>query len=589
MHNNTLADPTLLTQYLHNAGIRISPQEFFQKLSQEDQVVLLQLLHKKQQYIQGKCQNRLEFAQKYHKTHKDTALDFTERHALRKLYEDESQVIVVQKSVQVGVSEFAVVDHFYNVLEKGWSGAYILTKSALRNKFVAERVDRLLLYCEYYKSHKGKIDNLQMKTFGKGTVYYLGSNASDEFVSFPADFVIIDELDRCDMTNIALVPDRLQASPHKFRRYISNPTVEGYGINSYFSQSDKKQWHIRCTHCNTSQILDWYNNCVQQIDEFSYTLYDPLYIRCIKCAGNIERFSMGEWVAERTLTQADSSGYLFSQLFSPTVSLSELYKEFIHALGNSTQMQRFQNSCLGLPFNAEGAKFTEGMLKACEAQYSLDDEYTGMNTVYAGIDIGAKLHIVIREHTQFGFRALYIGYTNTFEDAIEICQQYKVNVAVFDSRPELHKVRDMQEKYDWVWAADYYTQPTLTDISVQEERRIIKANRTEIIDTIYQNISKRTLINPIYTSQMLNGMYYDHLKASTRVQVPDGDAFVWVHTEDDHFLHAEVYCYLATKTHTEPSIIVIGSRAKEDIEQSDPLEEFWKQSAIHLLDFFYKD
>jgi hypothetical protein len=594
----------LLQAYLSRIGSSASVEMILSKIqatNPEQRELLLSLLQEKQERIGDKCASRIEFVQKHHRNHKNEQLTFENRHALLELYKDESPHIIVEKCVQIGVSEFAVVDCLYNAFEKGWHGAYVLPKSALRNKLVAERIDKPLLYVDYYKKNLGTTNNLQMKNLGSGSVYFLGSNSDDEFISFPADFVIVDELDRCDQQNIQLVPDRLKHSDHKYTRYISNPTIEGYGIDEKYRESDQKLWMIRCTACNTWQHIEWFTHVVQQIDEFSYELRSQrnpsaqsTSVLCIKCDKSISRLGKGRWAKHNEASSI--SGYRFSQIFFPTVTITELWEEFKKCLGNETRMQIFYNSNLGLPYKASGSKFSEELLHKNQTNYYMPYEYASSNLVCMGIDVGKILHCVIREESPEGFRLLFAGTFTNFEEIAEYVNRFTVQCVVIDSKPELHKVKELQEKYPYVWLADYIRADSMNTKLIHEDNRTIKTNRTASIDAIFAQFQHKALPLPLGYDKIDNGDYVKHLCASTRIFLPEKGVYEWVHVGPDHYLHAEVYCAFARHiiTGNEPHVYNLSgpmlsspsSFHLDEVEQSQAFSILSASLASQITTFF---
>lgn len=550
------------------------PFDILQKLSPSQKKEILLLLEEKRLRESKTAQlSRFDFVNKYHMTHKYRKLNFDKRNFLLELYSDTSKKIIVKKAVQVGVSEWALCDALYMCMEMGLSGAYILTKSRLRDDFVAERINPVLQEVPYYHSTIGETNNLGIKQLGKGVLRFLGSNSESEFISFPADFMIIDEVDRCDQTNLALVPDRLQASDYKLERWISNPTVEGMGIDELYQTSDQKEWVLQCKKCKESFVLDWFINVVKEKSggfyeprdvEFFEGLKKNLDMYCHLCEEKLDRLSNGIWIANNP--KSEISGYTISQLYSPTVELADMWGDFSTSLLNDTKMQVFWNNKLGLAYKAVGSKITPEMLKNCEQQYVLPDYYDGTQSVYAGVDVGSLLHVVIRVKEENEKKLLYCGTVENFTELSELIAQYKIETMVIDMYPEVRKCKEFQEVHnDVVWLADYHRGSTMDEVTYSERLKFVRADRTASIDGVVEDIRKGTFVLPYNSNYLCSKDYYEQLCSSTRIKDATSDKFRWVSTKADHFLHAEVYCRLAEKTVAYPDLAILNSKPRVNL------------------------
>ena len=104
---------------------------------------------------------------------------------------------------------------------------------------------------------RGKdLGNNRMKRLGSGSVLFLGSNTTGDFVEFSADTIIVDEIDQCDEDNLSKAKDRIRASsdPRIFR--LGNPTLPTVGISRIYNETDQRLWFTKCPHCN-----EWQTKC----------------------------------------------------------------------------------------------------------------------------------------------------------------------------------------------------------------------------------------------------------------------------------------------------------------------------------------
>lgn len=222
-----------------------------------------------------------------HRTTRSEALSFRDKPYLIELYADARRLerVAMRKGVQVGVSEWML----QVVLDAaGWRGrtcAYVLPSYKVRNRFVQSRVNRMLLEVPAYRDRcpggtidavKGGAENLGNKRFGRGSLLFLGSETATDFVEFSADFLIVDEYDRCDLSNVAMAWDRLRASPDPQVIYVGNPTLPRTGISREYDDSDRRRWYHRCGRCGTRQPLDWFLHIVHRDDQGRWQLRDQV-------------------------------------------------------------------------------------------------------------------------------------------------------------------------------------------------------------------------------------------------------------------------------------------------------------------------
>lgn len=498
-----------------------------------------------------------------HKNTKGESLSFDNRYALLSLYKDDAKHIVVMKCVQVGVSEWLIVVALSKV-KAGWAVIYTLPIESLRNTFVSNRIDKIINLVPYYrhgiKTATGQADQAGLKHLWGGAIKFVGTNSESSFLEFPADMLIIDEIDKSDIDNLKMADDRLDASNYKFKRVVGNPSFKKFGIHEAFLNSDQKLWHIECAGCNFEQPLDWFKNVVQAVSENDYVLRDKdwtaeagreINIYCRQCDFVLDRLAPGRWIAQEPARPI--SGYHFNQLFSPTKTIVDLWDEFIKAQSDSTKMQVFYNSRLGLPYEGVGDSITEALLRAkCMTDYLMPS--TAENCTM-GIDVGKKFHYRISDEPEPGIRrAVAIGFCYSIEELSTKIQQYNVKYAVIDYLPETRKSKELQAMHpDIVWLCQY-TQVKTGFWNVKDQEGAIQVDRTQSIDEMVAAIIKGRMQIPKNFRSVDNGEYVDHLEAPTRKfnDKSNPPRYDWDEGgHADHYFHSENYDALALRIKKE--------------------------------------
>jgi len=201
-----------------------------------------------------KCR-AMYWARNYHINTRLQKMQFKDMYYLFELYQiiGDTPYMVVEKSVQCGMSELFIIQSHVEAGEMGMTVMYVLPKYELRNRFVNNRIYKLHkrapVYHQMLIAAETKVHRTSLMHFGNGTLAYVGSNVQDEFIEIPVDSAYVDEKDRCNLPNLLMLPDRLTASPYKFQREISQPTTEGFGIDERYAESSQGVWMIKCPGC----------------------------------------------------------------------------------------------------------------------------------------------------------------------------------------------------------------------------------------------------------------------------------------------------------------------------------------------------
>lgn len=181
--------------------------------------------------------------------------------------------------------------------------------------------------------------------------------------------------------------------------------------------------------------------------------------------------------------------------------------------------------------------------------------------IYMGVDVGMKLHVVIRRHLEENrTRALFIGEVDTFEELGELITRYDVRRCVIDAQPELHKTREFaRARPRRVWLAFYdrehgdheWVRGKGVDVST------VHVNRTQALDEMFDLFRQGKAELPSNARRLGGrvqhgiGEYYREMMALKRTLEENAQGN-WVsryvtERKADHYAHAEVYCVLAAK------------------------------------------
>lgn len=498
----------------------------------------------------------------HHKTNKDELIDFVHFPFLRQIFLDQSDYMIVIKCSQVGITEY--LNCFtYAELIKGRSVFYAFPNDKLVYRFVNNRFNQSYIYTRYYQQlHKdlvsenaNKTSSLSMFKLGKGTVIFVSAFTPASFIEFPADTLVVDELDRCVIDNVNKGLSRLSASKQKMVKKISNPTIEAYGIDEEYAKSNKNEWFIKCD-CGHEFSPDFFLHVVRDVGEGNFLIRDTEYephqgsdIRmiCDSCGRPVDRYSEGRWI--QLQPEQHRSGYRISKLYASTDTMIELVDRFSEGLTNDHKLQDFYNFDLGLAFTAAGAKITELMLDQCIAQYSMP-KGLAEGLCIAGIDVNYPNFnvVILRVTNEDKLRAVYIDTIRDYKSLKTLLREYKVRCGVIDAGPERRISAMLCARIPGMFRCDYTTGVVKDKIDLQFRR--LTTNRTMALDNVKEAVLTNRLELPA-NARSIEG-FYPQMCASTRVYDEkahhgEGD-YIWIEgSKEDHYMHSMGYALIARK------------------------------------------
>ena len=310
-------------------------------------------------------------------------------------------------------------------------------------------------------------DSKRLKRVGDGYIYLRGSDSRRQIASVDADLVLLDEYDQMAEGVLELARKRIASSRAGRLVIASTPRLPEAGINGLFLQSDQRRYYLSCERCRQEQALTW---------DANVDLERALRV-CRRCREPLDVTRPGRWVAEAPGNERIHGCHL-SRLYSPWVNI----RLMIEASEETTPaaLQEFYNSDLGETFVPPGGGLSVDVIDRTRGDYALDDyaldDYAGQPCVM-GIDVGLKLHVVIRERptdeTRIAERegalpeprrAWFVGELDTFDELDALVGRFRVEVSVIDEQPELrlasafalrHHDESWYGERRFVWLARY--------------------------------------------------------------------------------------------------------------------------------------
>lgn len=485
----------------------------------------------------------------HHKTHKNHNVSFIGMPYLKDIYMDRSRKMVLKKSTQSGVSEYAICRTIMHC-SAGKSVLYVLPTDRIASRFVQNRFDKSVAYTKFYQTMintaEGEGESMHLKHIANGTVAFAGSNSPAPFVEFPADGMVIDEFDRCDIQNIYMAEERMSASIHRESVLISQPTFNGIGIDYEYSLSDQKKWFIKCEHCNHWFNPDFFKNIVRQTDGDEYETISEdddgtVHFVCDKCNKLLDRYKIGEWVST---VKSDISGYEISKLFSSKETVNDLINRFSRALTDYRMMQRFMNGDLGLGYTAEYVTIsTNMMMESIGSHMHMADKVTTSSVI--GIDVGKFFHYVILNYNSPNKPRIYFGKTQNWRDVISIAKKYKCRVGVIDALPETTISKSICSFFPSFFMSYFQN---VRSTAIDFVKRTITIDRTQCLDMVQTSLIENAYSLP--QDFMADSEFVDHMTVSQRITVDSrhdmNKRYVWHNNnKPDHYFLAFGYAMVA--------------------------------------------
>ncbi|WP_346778964.1 terminase gpA endonuclease subunit [Burkholderia sp. Ac-20384] len=213
------------------------------------------------------------------------------------------------------------------------------------------------------------------KTFPRGFLKFITSNAPDDVKSTPAPVVAVEEPDDANTNvreqgdSITLLEERNKSYSDRRRKMIlgGTPTVDGLSrIQQGYAASDQRVYLVPCPDCDEEHELAWENVTWSEGAEVAHEVYgraqpESARYTCPHCgslwddATRIRAVRRGRWVA--TAPFHGVAGFRINELVSPFPgsNMASLVKKWLTAdkalrEGDDTKMRSFVNNSQGRPY-----------------------------------------------------------------------------------------------------------------------------------------------------------------------------------------------------------------------------------------------
>lgn len=404
-------------------------------------------------------------------------IEFDNHRFLIEYLADDAPVKVTKKAAQVGLTVAETLDNFYKNKFRGMNVIHTLQTKDVIKGFVFPKVNPIIANNEAIRKIVS-IDSEGLKQVGNFFTYYRGANAESQAINISADVLKIDELDRSNPQVVAMYPSRLDASLYRWKRYFSNPSAVGFGVDALYTESNQFHWFIKCSHCGHNWYID-YDKSTDPADANHYVDVKNEMYACGKCDKEIydDDRRNGEWVAK--YPQREVHGYWFSQLMAPWKPAKEIIQKH-----NDEPIDVFYNMTLGKAYTPSDMVVDRLAILRATSPSNIQ-----RSNVSIGVDqdAGGQYYVAMTPDGVFDH-----GYVDSWDKIEHLKLMYNA-VVVCDPNPYGATPKQMAAKYN-DWYLCYFRETKGVDNVIEFKGQTVYADRTRVIDIVANEIVDARLL-----------------------------------------------------------------------------------------------
>ena len=410
------------------------------------------------------------------------------------VYQDDHPIICARKCTQAGWTIWAVLKALYGLMVRYRGVIYYMPTQDDIHALVSGRINYLIRDNLALRQHARSTNNVHLKRFGLGVIFFRGMGSLTALKSIPADAIVLDEVDEAEEYAIKMARKRMEASVYKHEVQISNPKFPGRGVDRLFQKSDRRYYHHRCPSCNKWACPDLHFPVVlgKEIPIIRAKKNGRLYVACEHCGGELDLRRRGRWVPQM-LGNGMPHGYTMSQLNRTNCNLQEILDEYYEGDDPSVLF----NLTLGRPWIDAHNRVTKEEVLALCGIHGLPERDPGPCTM--GVDVGVLFHVQISKWNEDRTRrrVVWIGTAASYGDLKDLVGRFNVVRLVIDAGPDIHGTREFVEKCGVPYAYRcYFSEHQKGEPAWDEEKLVVTVNRTEVLDMSREAVRRSLLILP---------------------------------------------------------------------------------------------
>lgn len=486
----------------------------------------------------------------------------------REIHDSKASFNTIMKGAQLGLTEVAINLAFFTVDVKKRDVLYVLPTALNASDFAKSRFNTALLNSPHLNGLFTDTNTIGLKQAGGVNLYIRGSRGDSNLKSIPVSVLILDEMDEMDQKQIWLAFERLSGQIEKSVLSLSTPKVPKTGIHKLYLQGTQEHFFFKCPRCGRKTEFvfpDCLEICGDDITDPDVKLS---FLKCKECKKRIEQEEKSEflkdgfWQATAQVSE-DHRSFNINQLYSYTVTASDLAIAHFRGLGDEAAMVEYHNSKQGLPYIPEEGQITDEDIDNAIGNYVKSDQYPTLGTercIVMGIDQGKRNNVIIVEYMIRGgggdinaaafAKVLWEGEVdgNDFSLMDHLMWDWQVKCCVLDADPQINDARRFARRFpNFVYLCRYRRGPVGKEIQISEEDSgapIITVDRSNWLDATLGRFKSNRISLPTDSSNKLK----THLKNLVRTYEKDtqnNPRAIYINTGDDHFTHALAYAEMA--------------------------------------------
>lgn len=488
------------------------------------------------------------------KTEGGVPLDFKRHRYLIDIYRDDSPNLVEMKAAQLGLSTMEIVRTLYRAFYKKLDIIYILPTFSDVKDFSGGKVNRIIDNNPVLQAWVADKDSTEQKRVGKSTIYYRGSWNERQALMISADWLVLDEFDRCKQEVLEQYESRLQHSKYGYKSIFSNPSAPDFGVHKYYKKTNQKMWFVHHS-CGEDILLD--EKCIN---------YDRKLFICPSCEQEItdEERRLGDY---KVTAEGEEgwSGYWLPLWINPDVSAAKI-AEF--KAGKSAEY--FDNFVAGLPYVGGGNKVAASTLVNCLTNKVNEQE----DRVIIGVDTGLPTYYVLANKQGFfhyGRCSDPSTGADPYAELEALMRRFPRSIIVCDQGGDLSGIRILKSKYPgrvfMVWyRADRKTQELIQWGTGAKYGEVV-ADRNRMIQLfIDEMLDKRVQFNGTESEWQDYIAHWMNIYRTWEENTLGVREFKWERQGPDHWVHATIYARIGLDKYQNTMATIVGADPLQGLE-----------------------
>lgn len=475
-------------------------------------------------------------------------LDFYDRPFLYDPMCDWSRFQCYKKAAQgIGMSVSVSVKEYYAAKHKGWGFIHSFPSDLDAGGFVKTKVNKILKANACFAGIDS--DSVELKMYGDRPIHYQGTGSKSGAVSKTVDVIVQDEKDRSDQQFLKDLESRTINSKFRGVWSLSNPSVEGFGVDADWQLSDRKEWFVTCRKGH-SHPMSW----PESVD-----IPSARYV-CRECGETLsdDDRRRGVWIDRDGNEWAGTlnpkykwSGWHMTLMFAPRISAEYLIEQW----DGGKNPEYFNNFILGEPYSPGDTKIDKQVIL---------DSWTPNNittgSYFLGVDVGNIRHYVLGSEKGI----VEIGTFTGQAKLDELLDRYRPT-SVMDAMPEntmSHHYKDTRDNFYICHLGRDKENGTVMRFGENDKRGMIFADRHRSIDRMVDDLLAGKILFSVPNDQAFRTFIAQcgDLRRVKEVDSIGVERYVWESlTKDDHGAFALLFYWMARQTHVSGGGSVIGT------------------------------